>query len=446
MRRAIARAKAVEIGAPEMAGLSAAAAATLAILAPGLALAVLGGLAGLAGLMWLALHRDYAPEALMVASYVGMLGLKISVGSLNLRPNMLVALVAVLWMARSDKPVPYLRWFMAANVFYLLSTLIHPQSPYFTRGLADCFLLAVNLIQYVITFQAGNVQRLLKVMFVSSSICYSIMIVLYFAGIAGLLGGVFDQEQTDVVRLLILGTTQASYVLFTLLALLAYLYMFGFPFGRPATIWFLVSNLGALALSFARASWIAGAIVFGLFWLYCFLRFPLGRSLRQTSYFLLLLLLVAPAAFWYIGKSVKEALIERSQMVSMEEGTVLDRIELWTNMLEDWQKSPVFGHGAHDYAKYRDYPDQISENYVLELLHSGGLVTCGLFLTGLSLLIFKALPSTWAEAVGQPWSLPLVTGLVGMSLSAMTDPAMTGGTFWIGAGLVGAVGVMNCPS
>jgi len=72
----------------------------------------------------------------------------------------------------------------------------------------------------------------------------------------------------------------------------------------------------------------------------------------------------------------------------------------------------------------------------LELLHSGGLVTAGLFVLGILTLALRAMPWSWADAVNRPWSLPLVAGFSAMSLSAFTNPAMTGGIYWIAAGLL----------
>jgi hypothetical protein len=384
---------------------------------------------------WVLRRPQYIPEFLIIAAYLGLLGLKVSVAGLNLRPNMLVALVSVAWAVRNKSRVPGLALFVAVNVTYLVSTLLHPNSPVFFRGLADCVLLSVNLMQYWIVAKSTNLDRLLRVLFRVSATAFTCLFVLYIAVAAGLMSQL-EKAEGDFVRLSLLDPTQGSYILFTLLALIFYLLLFGYPYSKAFTLWCLGAHLAALAFTFARASWLAFALTFLAFWLVCLIRFPLRKTMLGTVLVLLTLVPIGIMGFWNLSSNTGDLLTERARSVSLEEGTVLDRLILWYNMVDDWRKAPFLGHGAHAYAKFRDDPAQISENYTLELLHSGGAITAGLYVVGLSLLIIRAMPISWDDATRRPWSLPLVAGFIGMSVSALANPAMTGGIYWIGAGLL----------
>jgi O-antigen ligase len=405
------------------------------VIPPATTLTVLLVPATAVGVGWILGHREFMPEALVGVAYVGLLGLKLDIAGLHLRPNMLLALVGSVWALRSRARIPHLPWFLAVNAAYLASTVFHPGSPYFRRGIADCFLLTVNLVQYGIVTQSQNLDRLLRILFWASSAAYSALVVLYLFMAAGLLPRL-EKPEGDFVRLALLDPTPASYILFTLLALLSYLYLFGYPFSKAFTLWCVAAHLAALAFSFARAAWLAFVVAFACFWLFCIVRFPLRRAVMGTAILALTLVPLAVGAYWYLSGRGGELLLERAQAVSLEEGTVIDRLVLWDNMLEDWRSAPILGHGAHDYGKFQADPTQISENYTLELLHSGGLVTAGFFVVGLGILLFRALPWSWRDAVERPWSLPLAIGFLGMSLSALANPAMEGGVYWVGAGLL----------
>jgi O-Antigen ligase len=403
-----------------------------------ISLGALGVLMVITGLLWVLHHPKNVPEFLVAVAYLSLLGFKVSVGGLNLRPNMLIALVGLIWASRNKKRIPALPWFVGVNIAYLASTLLNFRSPFLSRGIADCFLLTVNLVQYGIVTLSQNLDRLLRILFCSSSAAYSGLVVLYLVMAAGFLPGL-ERPEGEFVRMALLDPTPASYILFTLLALLCYLYLFGNPFSKALTFWCLGAHFAALALSYARAAWLSCVFAFICFWVFCIVRFPLGRALVGTAVLLLTLLPIGIGAYWYLSGDVGQMLVERAQAVSLKEGTVVNRLVLWANMVEDWRSAPILGHGAHDYGKFLDDPIAISENYTLELLHSGGLITAGLFVFGLGALLFKAIPWNWHDAVDRPWSLPLAVGFFGMSLSALANPAMEGGVYWVGAGLLALV-------
>jgi prepilin signal peptidase PulO-like enzyme (type II secretory pathway) len=409
---------------------------------PSIVLGLLSGVAVLAvaiGSGWVFYHPEYVPELLVAVAYLSLLGFNLSIGGLHLRPNMLIALVGLVWGLREKSPVPVLPLFVVLNVSYLASTLLHPNSPVFFRGLADCFLLSVNLLQYSLTTKFRRLDQFLRVLFCASSAAFTILAGLYLALAAGLLPEL-EKSEGSFVRLSLLDPTTASYILFTLVALIFYLYLFGYPYSKTFTLWCLIAHFAALAFSFARASWLAFLITFLAFWLFCLVRFPLGKAVRGTVIVVMSLIPLGVIGLWYASSETGSLLAERAQRMSLEEGTVLNRLILWYNMLEDWRSAPILGYGAHAYAKFQNDPTQVSENYTLELLHSGGVITAGLFLLCLGLLVFRAVPRRWQDATNRPWALPLAAGFVAMSVSALANPAMTGGIYWIAAGLVAVLG------
>lgn len=405
---------------------------------PSVVLLALGGFGVLVvatAILWVLYHPKYMPEFLVAVAYVSLLGFKVGIGGLNLRPNMLVAFVGLIWALRNRKQIPVFPWFVAVNLAYLGSTLLNYRSPFLARGIADCFLLTVNLVQYGIVNQSQDFGRLLRILFLSASAAYSGLVLLYLIMAAGLLPGM-ERPEGEFVRLALLDPTPASYIVFTLLALLCYLFLFGYPFSKPLTFWCLAAHFAALAFSYSRAAWLSALFAFLCFWLFCVVRFPLRRALVGTTILVLTLIPIGAGAYWYFSGGIGEMLVERAQAVSLEEGTVVNRLVLWANMLEDWRSAPILGHGAHSYGKFVDSPAEISENYTLELLHSGGLLTAGIFVIGLASLLWKATPWNWQETLDRPWSLPLATGFFGMSVSALANPAMEGGVYWVGAGIL----------
>lgn len=381
-------------------------------------------------------HPEFMPEILVTAAYVGLVGVKLEIGNLNLRPNMFIALVGVLPMLRREGSATISRFFLAANAIYLLVTVLHSDSLFFRRGVADCFLLSLNLAQYAIVARAAEVERLLRTMFIAASASYTLLICMYGFVSVGAFPTLTQQETPEILRLTLLGTTQAAYILFSLVTFLVYLCFFGHPFSKLLTMWCLASHFVALALTFSRAAWLALLAVIILFWCFALVRFPLRRAFRGILVLASIILSIGAFGYWYASRDAAEIITERAEAVSFEEGTVVDRLVLWDNMLEDWRNAPWFGHGAHAYAKFRDTPEQVSENYLLELLHSGGIATAGFFLLGIFALGWRAIPWTWSAAEKRPWSLPLLAGFAAMSISALTNPAMTGGIYWIGVGLL----------
>jgi O-antigen ligase len=134
---------------------------------------------------------------------------------------------------------------------------------------------------------------------------------------------------------------------------------------------------------------------------------------------------------------------------ALDVGTAAERIQLWQNMWEDWKQAPLLGHGAHAYAKFRDDPATgISENFLLELMHSAGLVGFGIFFFVIVKIVVRGLVlfSTAEGLRRMPWGLPILGGFVSMCLSSLTNPGMTGGFFWVAMALVVCALELGSPS
>jgi O-antigen ligase len=154
---------------------------------------------------------------------------------------------------------------------------------------------------------------------------------------------------------------------------------------------------------------------------------------------ILALLVTAGTGALFSSAEVRGMVMDRFAAFSaLEVGTVSDRLQLWGNMWEDWEKSPWVGHGAHDYAKFREDPSQISENFLLEFLHSTGLIGFGLLCFVISVILVRGLRrlSSVHGLRRMPWGLPLLAGFSSMCLSSLTNPGMTGGFFWVGMALL----------
>lgn len=425
------------------------------LLGAGLTLAVFPG-----AIWFLKSYPESIPYLLIVAIYLGLFGIKIDVGQVNLRPNMLVALLgaAVIGPGLILHPKPHrgsrlLACFLLANAIYLFSTLMHPGSAFFQKGLADCVLFLVNVLQFALVLWFLSIdrkafQRTFQMFLYISTAYAAANILLFFLGELGI--PVFTQfldfyagETGDFVRVANLGTTEGTYLGFTVVALVGLLLV---SQGREGFTWkrltvMLGLNCFALLLTFARGPWLAVAVTVAGLVVLLMLRLPFRKLIRIISKLVFTSLLLAVAGGIVLLNSVllRQMVLDRFEAFSaLEVGTVSDRVQLWENMWEDWKLAPWLGHGAHDYAKFRDDPTQISENFLLEFLHSTGLVGFSVLCFSIGTIIVRGIRRfSSAEGLRQvPFGLPILAGFIAMCLSSLSNPGMTGGFFWVGMGLL----------
>jgi O-antigen ligase len=401
------------------------------------------------------------PYVLVTAVHLSLFGAKLQVGLLNLRPNMIVALVAasilgsrlVLGGVR-PRSLPFVGLFLATDAVYLFSTIIQSGSPFFWRGVADCSLFLVNVLQYslIVWFLASDrkvFEQVIRFFLYLSSI-YSGVIVLAYAlaalniGPFGSLYEVLQGETGDFGRIGDFGTTMGTYVGFSVVVILAMVLLFpgDLPFSKKRISLMLGANCAGLLLTFARGPWLAVFLTVALLAVWILIRLPLRNAVAALVKLGLALVLLTVAS---TGALLSRPLLARmvldrfAGLSALDVGTAADRIQLWENMWEDWKQSPWLGHGAHNYAKFREDPTtQISENFLLELLHSAGLVGFGIFCFVLVKIVVRGL-RLFSSAEGlrrMPWGLPILAGFASMCLSSLTNPGMTGGFFWVGMALL----------
>jgi O-antigen ligase len=413
-------------------------------------------LAAIPAVVWILRSNPAAtPYLLIVAIYLGMVGVKFELGVVNVRPNMLVALIAagligprLLSNPAGQRGLPFLAWLLSADAVYLLSTLWHRQSPFFSKGIADCFLFLLNVLQYVLVARfllgdAGRFGRVLRFFLYVSTIYAGLNILAFVLGQAkiGPFGGIFDYVHGDLgyfVRIKNFGTTEGTYVGFTVVVLLSLLLFCreNPPFTRKKLVLMLMLNGGAFVLTFARGPWLAVALTLAMLVAFMLVRLPRRRAVIVVKElaFVFIVLAVAGGGLLLNSPSLAESASERFTSSSvLEAGTAAARIELWENMWEDWKLAPWFGHGAHDYAKFRDDdPTGISENFLLEFLHSAGLVGFSLFCITIVTIVVRGIgPLSSPEGLRRmPFGLPILAGFCAMCLSSLTNPGMTGGFFW----------------
>jgi len=214
------------------------------------------------------------------------------------------------------------------------------------------------------------------------------------------------------------------------------------PFSKKRTYLMLGANCGGLLLTFARGPWLAVGITVALLVTWVVIRLPLRNAvavLANLGLVLVLLTVVGTGALLSRPPLAGMVVNRFAGLSALEVGTAADRIQLWQNMWEDWKQAPWLGHGAHDYAKFRNDPaTQISENFLLELLHSAGLVGFGVFCFVIAkILILGSWLFSSAESMHRmPWGLPILAGFVAMCVSSLTNPGMTGGFYWVGMALL----------
>lgn len=410
------------------------------------------------GLIWISSsHPKVIPYLLIVSIYLSVFSVMLAVGFMNVRPNEMVALLGACvigWQLLSGsvlrRQLPFLILFLWANAIYLLSTLLNHGSPFFSRGVADCVLFFINVLQYslIVWFLASDrkaFDRVVRFFLYAGTIYAGLNVFMFTLGLLGVVQ-LFDDyvgETGDFVRLGNLGTTEGTYIGFNVVVIFGLLLLSrqnlqDLFFPRKRLILMLGVNCVALLLTFARGPWLAVSLAIGMLVALLVLRLPVRNAAKVVvNLTLVLVLLTAAASGVLLNRSALGGmLVDRfSAFSSLDVGSAADRMVLWQNMWEDWKQAPWLGHGAHDYAKFRwDPATQISENFLLEFLHSAGLVGFSILCFVIVKIIVRGV-ALFASAEGlrrMPWGLPILGGFASMCLSSLTNPGMTGGFFWVG--------------
>ncbi len=422
------------------------------LLGAGIAIAV-----GPIAIWLLASFTKLIPYLLISAVYLSLFGLKLETGRLNVRPNVILALIGAcvvgwqLFVGRSrPRRLPFVGLLILVDVVYLLSTLRNPHNEFFWRGIFDCILFLANVLQYalIVWFLAVDHEifdRVVRFSLYAATIYAGMNVFFFTLGELGMerMLDQFAGETGDFVRVSNLGTTEGTYIAFNVVVMFALLLIpnESRSISRKRLIFMLAINFAALLLTFARGPWLAVAITIVVLVVLLMISLPIRKAAATMGkVFALLALLVALGMGVLINSpALSGMIVDRFAAFSaLEAGTVSDRMLLWANMWEDWKGSPWLGQGAHAYAKFRNDPSQISENFLLEFLHSTGVVgfTFFCFILGCIILRGRRLLPNGDSLSRSTFGLPILAGFVAMCLSSLTNPGMTGGFFWVGMAFV----------
>jgi len=436
------------------------------LLAAGLAVAIIPGL------IWISSsHPKLIPYFLIVAIYLSFFGMRLEVGFLNVQPNAMVALLGACvigWQLLSGRTrrrrLPYLALFLWADAIYLLSTLRNPASGFFARGIADCVLFFVNVVQYVLIvwFLASDhktFDRVVRFFLYAGTIYAGVSVFLFTLGLLGIVQplDLYPGETGDFLRLGNLGTTEGTYIGFNVVVIFALLLLSrqnpqNLPFPRKRLILMLGLNCGALLLTFARGPWLAASLAIATLVALLVFRLPFRRAaMVVVNLTLIVVLLTAVASGALLSRPALAGMVldRFAAFSALDVGTAAGRMRMWQNMWEDWKQAPLLGHGAHAYAKFHENPATgTSENFLLEFLHSAGVIGFAFFCFVLVKIVVRGVRLlSNAEGLRRvPLGLPLLAGFAAMCLSSLTNPGMTGGFFWVGMAFLVCAEELCAPS
>jgi hypothetical protein len=206
----------------------------------------------------------------------------------------------------------------------------------------------------------------------------------------------------------------------------------------------LLANGGLAVLSLARGPWLAatGAVL---------LVIPVGAwQLRhQLSPRRLLLRLSLPAGVLVTAVAALAAtnltrlLLIVNRILALSEaarpvssgGTAYQRLQIWTAMIDDTQRSLLFGNGAATYREISEYlmiVGQVSENFVVEIAHAGGLLSLLLLVIGVGLCLGVSLKQESSPTLESVMiRMAVLAGAATVVLGSLTNPSAWNGMYWV---------------
>jgi hypothetical protein len=128
------------------------------------------------------------------------------------------------------------------------------------------------------------------------------------------------------------------------------------------------------------------------------------------------------------------ALSEAAKPISTG-GTAAARLFMWSALIDDSWRSPLFGHGAASYREIAEFvmiTNQISENFLIEIAHAGGALSLTLLVIGVGLCVSSGLRN---DAKPQLESVMLrmavIAGALTVFLGSLTNPSAWNSMFWV---------------
>lgn len=426
------------------------------------------------------LLRNLLIFALFAAVWFPSLG---SVGPLNLRLSQVVLPFAVLYLARyrkQDVPaqLPYtlhLGTLFAAFVFWtclnvILGLLPYPPGQPAAGPLGRVALLALNLVTYGITYffvrRADDLEDVVKCVSVSGAAMAIVSILVFLALSAGLpLPRQFVGDETGQELMLRDGVLVAEDVVrqfggpnkATFLAGVTVLSLGMTLSGRRRSrrLYAVCSALAATGVVVGNARGALVGLGTGvLVWLaFLVRREHIVTALRAIVTLGVLAALgfgVAVAVFGLDHPVVVGFISRALQMIdpaAYETGTVGQRRTLWTLLWQDFAVNPLWGHGMDGFRRLYPAHVGVTENFLLEVLHSTALWG----FVPLLVALVAAILAAWRSAVQRGTTAPERTMVCGtmacyvcVLVGSLTNSLWAGGLFWMLFGLmVGATGWVN---
>jgi hypothetical protein len=356
-------------------------------------------------------------------------------------------------LAAIDIPVAA---FWTMLLFLILSTVLATPPEYRGRGLVDIRVLFLNILAFTLMRGYYSDRPAAWPRFVIHLAASSVLmgVALTIRAVAAGNGGQalgFDSFALG------LGTVAGTYTA-TFAAAAAAAIVFATTRRQLAAglVAFVVHG-DAMVLALARGPWLAFGIAMVttipiLAWRFHG-RFRISRvAARGLATFLSLPVFfrIAISLSPFIAKLLVVRVVE---VVNVSSGTAWSRLTLWKLLLNDAGRSPVFGLGA---ASYRDISERlgiqgsVSENFIVEMLHAGGVVTLFFLVVGLLGVAYNCLLKPNAE-MKPAYTAACLTGATALVIASMTNPAAWDGLFWILIGLaatrpVALTGVGASPS
>ena len=327
-------------------------------------------------------------------------------------------------------------------VFVATSTLVATPMEYWTRGIEDLALLAMNFLAFTVTYGLlradGAAWRRFAIVFFAASIVSSAF--LSARALIAANSGVFLLPDSYMLGL---GTVTGTYA-----AAFAAASVIGATFGATRRMRLLML-LGvivhgmAATLALARGPWIALGLT-AIVGLAMGVLFRIARPLTalfRWGVAVLVLLLVAVGTT-RASHAVAEILAPRLIGVAdVSTGTGLTRVTLFEALFTDAMRSPVFGNGAATYrrvAQLLGSQGSISENFLLEMFHAGGIAAAlplGIF----SLVVLARLARVLRRSVLSEAAAVCLACMFALMLGALSNPAAWNTSAWVIAAMGAAL-------
>jgi len=330
--------------------------------------------------------------------------------------------------------------FWTMLTFVVLSTLLATPTEYRGRGLVDIRVLFLNVLAFTLMrgYYTGRPHAWTR--FIVNLAASSALMGIVLTARAIATGNTGQAVGFDSFALG-LGTVAGTFTA-TFAAAAAAVTVFAITRRQLAAglIAFVIQG-DAMVLALARGPWIAFGVAIITALPLAAWRFRGRFTIARVAARGLGTLLALPVFFRIaieLSPFIARLLVVRVvEIVNITSGTAFSRLILWKLLLNDAWRSPVFGHGA---AAYRDISERlgiqgsVSENFIVEMLHAGGLVTLVFLAVGLLGVAYHCLMQPGAER-RPTFTAACVTGGTALVIASMTNPAAWDGLFWILLGL-----------